>query len=988
MNPIRKLFAVFLFSLPVVAAAMSSTGEREPPAKSSAWDHVPKPSPRTDHTTFFKEPFPDGPAVTRACLECHVESAAEVMKTAHWNWQGEEVMVPGHEEPMRIGKRNVINNFCIGIKSNWPACTSCHIGYGWEDENFDFNDPTRVDCLACHDNSGTYLKKSQGAGLPDESVDLLVAARSVGRPTRKNCGACHFQGGGANAVKHGDLDNTLLFPSAGIDVHMGKNKMSCVDCHRSKEHLLPGRAMSVSVDATNRLRCTDCHAAKPHAHVRLNAHTERLACQACHVPFMAVEEPTKMTWDWSEAGQDLGITDEHLYLKIKGRFTYAKGVRPEYYWYNEYSTRYILGDKMDPSVPTRLTAPLGDREDPTAKIWPFKVHRGVQIYDKVYKYFILPNVHGPEGFWTKFDWQTAARLGSEVTGLEFSGVYDFAPTEMFWPLSHMVAGNDKALQCRDCHGERGQLDWQALGYPKDPIGPESFEHMPIPLMDGDGAPVASSGKPLSTKSSCGMCHDVTSEGFVAKHYYHTSIDAGALPEERSLLMSHGPRVPGESGEQMNCFLCHIENPNHALRLRALRSENPEWSVAASLVGTGLVSQADTGFAWNPEAFEDGIQARLGMRPVSETNCGACHGMFHDGSTPLKVSLGSGDFWVTEKTGQVFSPQRLRLSAMNLEGKDAKPQAWDVHVERLVSCGDCHYSKGRPERLAGDVKAEDLEHIPGVRRRCESCHSLEGTHLWLPEKKRHLRSVACESCHVPELHMAAQEQVDGTVMLLDGGPQIHYRGILHGSIRKGTKAYIRGYRPLLRVGKAYAEGDNKVLPYNLVSEWYWVDAGSGERVPDEQLRQAWLLGDAYRPDILQALDANQDGALDDGELRLDAEAKVFLIRENLREAGVKKPEIKGEVRAYHIHHNVTHGHLTSRDCMACHPQGEGDLRSFAVAAYAPARVKPTLIDTGQLILDGDWSIAVEDGSLLFVPARGAAESFQAHQEDQTHHDDGE
>mgnify|MGYP000666355391 CR=1 FL=1 len=31
-----------------------------------------------------------------------------------------------------------INNFCIGIQGNWPSCTACHAGYGWEDESFDF----------------------------------------------------------------------------------------------------------------------------------------------------------------------------------------------------------------------------------------------------------------------------------------------------------------------------------------------------------------------------------------------------------------------------------------------------------------------------------------------------------------------------------------------------------------------------------------------------------------------------------------------------------------------------------------------------------------------------------------------------------------------------------------------------------------------------------------------------------------------------------
>ena len=376
MAALRSMLITAVLLLPLLGGGVACTGETESPDADRPADRLPQHPRHTDHSSFFQAPFPDGPSVTLACLECHPDAAAEVMATAHWNWQGEEVIVPGHEGLVRIGKRNVINNFCIGIQSNWPACTMCHIGYGWEDENFDFTDQTRVDCLVCHDNSGTYLKKFRAAGVPDESVDLLTVARSVGMPLRQNCGSCHFQGGGGNAIKHGDMDETLLFPSSRIDVHMGKYDMHCVDCHRTEKHQIRGRSMAVSVDNKNFLRCTDCHDPQPHSEMRLNSHTNRVACQACHVPYMAPDTGTKMTWDWSEAGQDLDITDGHQYLKIKGRFTWAKKVKPEYYWYNETSTRYITGDKIDPSKPTKITGPLGNREDPKAKIWPFKVHRG------------------------------------------------------------------------------------------------------------------------------------------------------------------------------------------------------------------------------------------------------------------------------------------------------------------------------------------------------------------------------------------------------------------------------------------------------------------------------------------------------------------------------------------------------------------------------------------------------------------------------------
>ncbi len=432
---------------------------------------LPERGPLTDHSTFFERPFPDGPSVTRACLECHPKAASDIMQTAHWNLVGDEVQVPGHEEPMRIGKRNLINNFCIGIRSNWPGCTSCHIGFGWEDDSFDLADETLVDCLVCHEQTGTYHKDAGDAGRPAADVDLLASARSVGLPTRANCGSCHFNAGGGNAVKHGDLDESLLFPNPEIDVHMGGLGFHCIDCHQAEDHLPPGRLLTVSVDDENHLYCSDCHKGDGiHGDRRIDGHTDRIACQTCHIPLMATKTGTKLSWDWSEAGQDLPITNEHLYLKIKGRFTWVKGAQPEYAWYNGTGIRYLLGDKINPDSVTKIAAPLGDRDDPEAKIYPFKIHRGRQVYDTEYRHFILPHVYGDEGFWTKFDWDEALRIGTEVTGLPFSGKYDFAPTRMYMPQNHMVTAKEQALQCPDCHGPTGRMHWRRLGYEARPAG--------------------------------------------------------------------------------------------------------------------------------------------------------------------------------------------------------------------------------------------------------------------------------------------------------------------------------------------------------------------------------------------------------------------------------------------------------------------------------------------------------------------------------------
>jgi octaheme c-type cytochrome (tetrathionate reductase family) len=455
------LLAAVALSLPLVFGRPQLVDREEP------WSQTPHHPEHMDHAHLIRGPLPDGPSVTRACLKCHPQAAKHLMQTAHWNWLGDPVKVPGRAEPVRMGKRNLLNNYCIGIQSNWESCTICHAGYGWKDDSFDFTKEEDVDCLVCHDTSGMYRKEPQKAGLPAADVDLVAAARSVGIAKRTNCGTCHFSGGGGDAVKHGDLDGSMYFPPERLDVHMGRLNFLCTDCHRTRDHRIPGRSMSVTVETDRRVACTDCHSQKPHRQERLDAHTRTVACQTCHIPKMAVEAATKMTWDWSTAGKDLA-DDPHVYLKKKGSFTYAKNIPPEYYWYNGRAERYLLGDKIDPDEVSNINRPLGDVRDADARIWPFKVHRGKQLFDAEHRYFLVPATAGNGGYWHDFDWDKAARIGAKAAGLQYSGKYGFARSVMYWPLSHMVAPKEEALQCTDCHGDGGRMNWNALGYPGDP----------------------------------------------------------------------------------------------------------------------------------------------------------------------------------------------------------------------------------------------------------------------------------------------------------------------------------------------------------------------------------------------------------------------------------------------------------------------------------------------------------------------------------------
>ena len=422
-----------------------------------------------DHSHLVQGPFETPQDVTKECLRCHPDAAKEIMSTTHWTWEGEPVNVPWRETPVSIGKKNQINNFCISIMGNQHTCTSCHAGYGWnENEPFDFTNPYNVDCLVCHADPTVYAKGF--SGLPAEGVDLVAAAKSVRNPTRENCGKCHFEGGGGNNVKHGDLADSLIYPPEYQDVHMGKLDFQCTDCHRTEHHQIKGKLLSDNyiIDPEEQVHCTDCHSETPHQDDRLNFHTKSVACQTCHIPEMAPKDPTKVFWDWSKAGEDRP-EDHYTYLKIKGEFVYERHVTPVYRWFNGNNAyRYILGDKIDPTKPTMINEPAGDITDPKAKIFPFKIHRAIQPYDKEYKYLLAPITSGPGGFWHDFDWDKAFRLAESVTGLKYSGEYGWTETWMYWPTTHMVQPAEHALQCQDCHSPNGRMDWKALGYPGDP----------------------------------------------------------------------------------------------------------------------------------------------------------------------------------------------------------------------------------------------------------------------------------------------------------------------------------------------------------------------------------------------------------------------------------------------------------------------------------------------------------------------------------------
>ncbi len=441
-------------------------------------------SSSVEHSQFLTGPFNSGEEVTKACLQCHDKQAEDMLNTPHWNWKGVPRTVKGMESSKQeYGKSNLINNFCISIEggercANQEACSKCHPSYGWKDNTFNFSDKTKIDCLICHAKEGNYKKGN--AGEPDRNLiergkmSLTKAAQSVSSPNRDNCGVCHFNGGGGDAVKHGDLDSTMSKPKRDHDVHMGgPANMSCQACHITTNHKIAGASTFLATH-DGRVDCRDCHR-NPHKDTAsgkiLLKHEKTVACQTCHIPVFAKGQATKMSWDWSTLGKDIK-TDEQFgketYLKHKGTFTWGMDVIPTYAWYDGQIERYLKGDRIkDPAKTVYISKPTGDIKDKNSRIYPFKVHTGRQPMDSVHKYLLIPQTY--KGVWSHYDWEKGLVDGAKGSGLPYSGKYEFVSTAFYGSINHEVAPKEKALKCADCHMGGRRLDWKALGYEGDPM---------------------------------------------------------------------------------------------------------------------------------------------------------------------------------------------------------------------------------------------------------------------------------------------------------------------------------------------------------------------------------------------------------------------------------------------------------------------------------------------------------------------------------------
>ena len=716
---------------------------------------------------------------TETCLACHGTGGllgqtkdADIMRTVHWTWVKTNTP-PGRSQV--LGKRNIINNYCIALTSNEPRCTSCHIGYGWRDNTFNFNNPTNIDCLVCHDTTGTYKKTPTGAGMPDPSVNIMNVATNVGKTSRATCGACHFYGGGGDAVKHGDLDSSMTNPTRELDVHMGVDgaNMVCADCHKSMapgstSHDLVGSRYSKS--APDNWLCEDCHSPAPHWQtsdgIYYNAHVGRVACQTCHVPYFARGGiATKMSWDWSTAGikstngANLLIKDAAgnvIYDTMKGTFTWASNVVPEYVWFDGNVVYNELNTTIDPGGMTTINQLQGKKSEGRARIVPVKHFTAVQPYDAASNKLVIPhlfplNPNDTNAYWKGYNWTNAIAAGMSAAGLTFSGQVGWARTEMYWVQNHMVAPKEQALTCINCHTNNGRLNFAALGYE-----PERVARLTDLKMIYGSSHVGRFGTNFNGASDCLKCHPGRdAEVMDSVHYTwrtpnpklaypgggsHGMIDRFCALVGSSAMINYYADLGAHKGSSacgkchvgdqlpfpdpatgrytqaqkdgLDCLICHASEGNYDINGDGIYDDRDADATHRILVTNSITGRR----AW----FQDrSLRAAESVgKPVGTAQCYRCHE--HGQAAP--------DY----KRGTPFDPQH------------------DVHAAAGLKCTDCH--KVDRHKMARGSRVTDMHawERQDVEVDCSNCHNPTAPHKTQATiaYNNHVSFIACETCHIP------------------------------------------------------------------------------------------------------------------------------------------------------------------------------------------------------------------------------------------------
>ena len=293
--------------------------------------------------------------------------------------------------------------------------------------------------------------------------------------------------------------------------------------------------------------------------------------------------------------------------------------------------------------------------------------------------------------------------------------------------------------------------------------------------------------------------------------------------------------------------------------------------------------------------------------------------------------------------------------------------WDVHAAKGVVCIDCHFAPNNPGRMMHEDPKKNLRYRPvsediavylkrpdhnfargnippetvnltkhNTMRACADCHDAEKSHAFLPYKQRHFAALACQTCHIPEVHFWAYRSDDWAFLMDTGTSRITFRGI-DGSI-VDSESPISGYLPAY-IPTPDKSGHSQIRPTNLITGVYWFDKVKRRPVFTWQV-QAALFGArsgeewTYRPEVVKTF-GDKDGIIDIPQAVYDTPLKVALVQSLLRQyAGVADAELRIDVAPWAMSHGIAGKQQAVRTCTACHAKNSMLHRPVDLNTFLP------------------------------------------------------
>jgi hypothetical protein len=652
------------------------------------------------------------------CARCHLAAAQEVVESLHYQHQGPVPFREGWDVDSLGGmyvtysapQASVAGINWLGIlqpedeslSAQPSGCAQCHAGLG-DKPNLPLTDDdlANVDCLICHspDYQRTVVQDEEGKMrfVPAEGVDILAAAQNSQRPTREMCGRCHLGAAGGPNFKHGDYPT-----SPEVDVHLVRG-FRCVICHGTEDHEMAGGGNLITHEIIDVVvGCARCHTEEPHATgaaAFLNGHTDRVACQTCHIPLIArdADFPTLMTRDYTAP----------VYNEVEGLYGPTDGTQndvvPTYFWWN--------GHWMETS-----SKPLGSLADAGARITPWKPMEVTVPFDAETDtpIYIDQSVYQAKG-----DLDAAVLAGIEASGQEYSGEWKAVTVSIYFDAQHQVAPASEALRCSDCHSTEGRLDFVALGYTEAQatrLTSIEFDHTGY----SDCSSCHERDAPDSHYSGqCSNCHNSGAWADVTFNHAGYTDCAGC----HSALAPEG-HYPGQCSDCHNtitwseaeylhpdgidCRTCHTPPPNHWEQSCTDCHTPTSWEASYNHTFPDCKSchgapashyPGQCSDCHNPTNWQD-----ISVQHSEFTECAACH-----------ISMAPADHYDLE-----CSHCHTPVSWSQIE----------VDHSGLIDCRDCHDQDAPADHYDGQ---------------CSTCHNTEG---WDQLEVDHNALGSCEECHTP------------------------------------------------------------------------------------------------------------------------------------------------------------------------------------------------------------------------------------------------